>query len=96
MAKELTKLPATVGESSTHIMIGLKYRRYQPKEIFRMDSGFTILEPRFLNPDGSRGVVCGPHSVITGIEANYHVEAFMSAQYELFRNGYQVNPDVLL
>ena len=93
--RELPKLPRSVGGSETDFMIGIKYKRYQPKEIFELPSGLTILESKFLNPDGSRGVICGPHALVAGIEAaNHSLTAFLSNQFKLYRNGYMVNPDV--
>ena len=65
-------------------------------KIFSLPSGLAILESWFRNPDGSRGVIGGPHPVLTLIEANYPVKPFFANQYELFKNGYQVNPDVSL
>lgn len=76
-------------------MIGMKYKRYHAKEIFSLPSGLTILESKFCNPDGSRGIICGPHRLISGIEqTNFLLEAFLTNQYQLFRTGYQINPDV--
>ena len=48
----LPNLPAMVG-GNTDFMIGTKYSRYFPKEIFRTPSGLTIYESQFQNPDGT-------------------------------------------
>ena len=91
---KLPDLPVSVGGYETDFMIGIKYLRYHPEKVFSLPSGLTIYESCFCNPDGSRGVIGGPHKVFTEIEANYPVKSFMSMQYELFKNGYQVNPDL--
>ena len=94
--RTLPKLPRTVGGLRTAFMIGVKYKKFFPKEIFMLPSGLSICESMFLNPDGTRGVVCGPHRIIAEIEANSHFSAsvFMSQQFQLVRNGYKVNPDL--
>ena len=77
-------------------MIGMKYFRYHPEKIFSLPSGLTIFRSWFRNPDGSRGVIGGPHKLFTEIEAHYPAKSFLTSQYELFKNGYQVNPDISL
>ena len=57
---DLPRLLDFVG-GDTDIMIGIKNYKYFPMEIFRMPSGLAIFESQFLNVDGSRGVVGGPH-----------------------------------
>ena len=92
---KLPRLPYSVGGSEIDFMIGMKYKRYHPKEIFSLPSGLTILESKFFNPDGSRGIICGPHRLISGIEqSNFSLKAFLTNQYQLFKSGYQINPDV--
>ena len=54
--EKLPKLPRSVG-GNTDFMIGIKYLKYFPKEIFQLPSGLTIYESVFLNADGSRGVI---------------------------------------
>ena len=94
--RSLPRLPRTVGGLETAFMIGMKHKNKFPKEIFMMPSGLTIMESYFCNPDGSRGVICGPHRIVASIEANANmsVSAFFSQQFQLFRNGYKVNPDI--
>ena len=94
--RQLPKLPVTVGGLHTSFMIGMKFKKYFPTEIFMMPSGLTILKSQFRNPDGSRGVICGPHRLIKEVEssANLSVSVFFSQQYQLYRNGYKVNLDL--
>ena len=63
-----------------------------------MPSGLSIFKSQFMNPDGSRGVVCGPHRLIREIEAraNLSTSVFFSEQFQLYRNGYKVNLDLSL
>ena len=67
---KLPRLPSTVG-GNTDFMIGVKYLRYFPKEVFQLPSGLTIFKSPFKNLDGSYGVVGGPHPVIKQIEAQF-------------------------
>ena len=53
----------------------------------------------FVNPDGSRGIVGGPHPVFTAIEhqfGNFASKMFLSEQMILVNRGYQINPDASL
>ena len=94
--KDLPSLPKHVG-GDTDLMIGIKYLKYFPAFIFSLPTGLTIYESHFLSPDGSRGVIGGPHQVFTQIEMQC-AKSFMSLgtyfaeQLTLFRMGYQVNP----
>ena len=49
-------------------MIGSTYFMYSPKLIFEMTTGLRIYESVFSSPDGSCGVVGGPHPKFTEIE----------------------------
>ena len=95
-ANDLPKIPQTVG-GDTDFMIGIKYLRYYPQVIFQLPSGLTIYESLFCNPDGGRGIIGGPHQIFNNI-GNYHQlktnSNFFTNQYQLYRNGYQINPDV--
>ncbi|XP_066911762.1 uncharacterized protein [Clytia hemisphaerica] len=62
--KSLPKLPSCVG-GEIHLMIGVKYMRYQPKPIHQLPSGLTLFESSFASPNAERGVVGGPHNVFT-------------------------------
>ena len=95
--RDLPDLPHLVGGDSD-FMVGSKFLKYFPKEQFRLPSGLTIYKSMFENPDGSTGVIGGPHWLITKIEEqHYHgTMAFMASQREMYNNGFQVNPDVSL
>ena len=60
---ELPQLPDMVG-GETDIIVGIKYLKYFPKEIFKLPSGLTMYESMFRNENGSLGVVAGPHPSI--------------------------------
>ena len=94
---QLPDLPAFVG-GNVSFMFGILYNRYFPTEIFRLPSGLSIFKSRFKNPDGSYGVVGGSHRRFREIEELHDMNAtsFLTTQIQLFRCGYQVNPDVKL
>ena len=76
-------------------MIGIKYLRYYPERIFQLPSGLIIYKSCFLNPDGSKGVVGGPHRIFSEIESSKgDAKVFLTNQYRMYRAGYQVNPDI--
>ena len=91
---ELPRLPAYVG-GETDLMIGSKYLKYHPVFKFQMPSGLRIYESSFASSDGSRGVIGGPHSVVTEIERRQgrSFVTYFSEQLLLYRNGLQLNPD---
>ena len=95
--QRLPMLPACVG-GETDFMIGIKYLRQFPTLIFQLPSGLSIYQSKFPNPDGSFGVVGGQHRVFTQIENHCHLAAstFLTEQLQLFRSGYQLNPDISL
>ena len=97
--RTLPKIPKSIG-GEIDFMIGIKYLRYYPKMIFQLPSGLTIYESVFENANGGSGVIEGPHETFINIR-NYYAEdnihiTFFSNQYNLYRNGYQVNPDISL
>ena len=57
---KLPRLPDKVG-GPVDIMIGSAYLKFSPREIARLESGLTIYDSMFKSPDGSTGVVAGPH-----------------------------------
>ena len=96
----LPKLPSFVG-GTIDFMIGIKYLRYHPEEIFMMPSGLTIYKSMFKNSEGGRGIIGGPYEVFTAIESQFYLDSnhmltFLCNQEKLFRIGYQVNPDISL
>ena len=95
--KKLPQLPESIG-GDTDFMMGSRYRKFFPMEIFRLPSGLSICKSMFKNPDGTRGVICGPHPLITRIDRQYghHTRTFLESQRKLYLSGYQVNPDVSL
>ena len=95
----LPNLASSVG-GDTDLMIGITYGRYQPREVFRTLSGLTIYESCFKNIDGSRGVVGGPHWLVTKIDESCHVSTrvfFNQIAESYFKYGApRLNPDVPL
>ena len=66
--------------------------------VFKLPTGLTIYESPFLNPDGTRGVVGGPH-VFSLIEkhcnnAQINMASYFTDQLRLVELSYQVNPDL--
>ena len=49
-------------------MLGSKYMMYHPKFVFKMPCALRVYRSCFLSVDGSRGVIGGPHSVITELQ----------------------------
>ena len=100
-ASNLPLLPYSVG-GKVDLMIGIKYNRYIPTEIFKLPSGLAIYESPFLSADGSRGVVGGPHPLITKINKEFfgrgtsvQFTMYASQQLQIYRMGLLVNPDLL-
>ena len=96
----LPKLPASVG-GETDIMIGIQYLKIHPKPKFTLPNGFTIFESFFKNPDGSRGIVAGPHRYITEIlqslnQSHMSLGAYLTDMANAFRDGFRVSLDVSL
>ena len=58
----LPKLPSHIG-GDTDLMIGVQYLKYYPEKISELPNGLSIYKSQFVNSDGSRGVVAGPHRV---------------------------------
>ena len=71
LLETLPRLPPVVG-GEVHLMIGKAYLKYFPKEIARLESGLTLYESVFKNPDGSRGVICGPHPEFSKVHRSAH------------------------
>ena len=99
-ANDLPKLPVQVG-GDVDFMIGIKYMKYFPEQIFQLPSGLTIYRSCFLNSDGSSdGIIGGPHEIFNQIDNykffNQPLSFFVKSQHELFQLGYQVNPDLSL
>ena len=97
-SSDLPILPQSVG-GDVDFIVGKKYLRYHPKPNFQLPSGLTIYRSIFKNPDGSRGVIGGPHHIFTTIEKQFNgmgKNSFLCNQLNIFNSGFQVNPDVPL
>ena len=92
---ELPTLPSNIG-GEVDLMIGIRYLRYHPEPIFKMPSGLTIYKSAFKNPDGSRGVIGGPHQIFSSIHKQGIHFMFFTNQLRSYHLGYQVNPDIRL
>ena len=97
--KDLSSYPPSIG-GDIDFMIGMKYIKYFPVQEFALPSGFAVCRSPFVNIDGSRGVLCGPHSVITSVCKSFNCtrtyQAYLSEQMRQYRMGHQVNPDCAL
>ena len=67
----LPDLPDEVG-GEIDIMFGRDYLKYTPREVTRLDSGLTVYDSMFRSPDGSTGVVAGPHPEFEKTERMVH------------------------
>ena len=67
----LPRLPSHCG-GRVDLMIGKPYLKYYPTEVAKLESGLTIYEAVFDNPDGTKGVICGPHPEFTRIDRLNH------------------------
>ena len=66
----IPKLAKMVG-GQVDIMLGSKYLRYFPKEVFQLPSGLTVYQSQFIDSSGCSGVIGGPHKLWAEIEAFY-------------------------
>ena len=83
----------------TDFMIGAKYHRYYPEQIFQLQTGITVYKSKFLNVNCSDEVFGGPHKLVSQMQSNnkeFHVQTYLTNQYQLYKLGYQVNPDLPL
>ena len=96
---ELPKLPKFVG-GETDLMIGVQYLKYFPKEVFSLPSGLTLYESKFLNADGSRGILAGPHRIVTemynDLGCNMNMGVFFSEIVTSYRNAFIAGLDISL
>ena len=67
LVKQLPNLPKFVG-GETDILLGIKYAKYFPELIYKLECGLAIFESVFQSPGGTRGVVSGPHSEFSKVE----------------------------
>ena len=63
-------------------MIGMKYNRYIPEQVFKLPSGLGIYRSHFKNVDGTYGVCGGPHPLIAQIDQQFYGQGnnFISQQ----------------
>ena len=66
--------------------------KIHPKPRFELPNGFTIFESCFKNPDGSRGMVAGPHRYITEIlkslnQSHMSLGAYLTDMARAFRTA---------
>eukprot|EP00794_Sanderia_malayensis_P016359 gene16359-biopygen12052 len=90
--------PSTIVGGEVHFMIGVKYLQYHPRLIHQLHSRLAVYESPFVNANGGRGVIGGPHHVFTRIHQSFfsdsELKSFFSDQYKLFKTGVKVNPDL--
>lgn len=96
--KKLPKLAESVG-GDTHIMIGSLYKKHYPKELFRLVNGLSIYKSFFRNPDGSRGVVSGPHKVVSEVHrslgSNFATTyTYLTKLAQDYQDGFRMDLDV--
>ena len=96
--KRLPKLATEVG-GETHIMIGTLYNKYFPKELFRLPNGLSIYRSFFKNPDGSRGIVSGPHRIVSEVHKAFGsnfvmTRSYLTAAAKSYFEGYRMDIDV--
>ncbi len=96
--KKLPKLAESVG-GETHIMMGALYNKHFPKELFRLLNGLSIYKSSFRNPDGSRGVVCGPHKIVSEIHRSLGgnfaaTQTYFSKLAQEYKDGFRMDLDV--
>ena len=95
----LSKLPKYVG-GDTGIMIGIRYLKYYPEKVYTLPNGLSIYKSQFLNSDGSRGLVGGPHRIFTKIHkcfgGHLSLNAYLTDVVNAYQNGYKLSLDVSL
>ena len=88
--KDLPRLFHSVG-GQVDIMIGVQFLRYFPTEIFRSWAGLTIYNSCFKSPDGSTGVIAGPHTSFRETNDKFYgfnqPSAFFTFQAQAIRNN---------
>ena len=67
LVDKLPRLPSEVG-GDTDILIGIKYLKYFPEQVFKLESGLAIYESAFRSACGTTGIVGGPHPKFSEIE----------------------------
>ena len=96
--ENLLRLPYSVW-GRTDLMIGIKYLKYFPRQIFQLPSGLTIYESMFTNVDGSRGIIGGPHRIFSEIEkqlkgTHLSLGAYLTDVFSSYQKGYKLSVEV--
>ena len=97
---KLPRLPKFVG-GNTDVMIGIQYFKYFPSKVFSLPNGLSIYESQFSNPDGSRGIVGGPHRVFTEVHkslgGNHMImSAYLSNIVKICQNRFKLDLGISL
>ena len=80
-------------------MLGIKYAKYFPKEVYSLPCGLAIYESVFETPGGTRGVLGGPHPNFTKIEREFgaHISnCSLFVEAELYKKRFQLEHDIPL
>ena len=81
-------------------MIGIQYLKYYPEKVYTLPKGLSIYKSQFLNSDGSRGLVGGPHRIFTKIHkcfgGHLSMNAYLTDVVNAYQNGYKLSLDVSL
>ena len=85
----MLKLPEFVGVD-TDIMIGIQYLKYYPNTMFSLLNGLSVYESQFVNSNGFRGFVGGPHRIFTEIHKNLGSHTNMSAYISEKTQAYKI------
>ena len=89
---DLPKLQKRIG-GQVDIMIGVKYLRYFPKEVFMLLSGLTMYCSPFVSADGSRGVVAGPHKLFSKTNNHFYAHNENSRHKSFFTHEAELSRD---
>ena len=74
LLQQLPKLAQRVG-GDTDILLGSKYLRFHPREVWRCDeTGLSVADSVFLSVDGTTGVINGPHAKFSEIERKHWLQ----------------------
>ena len=71
LVSQLPQFPASAG-GGTDILLGSRYKRYFPKDVYELEDGLSILRSVFSGVDGARGVLNGPHECFASAKNGSH------------------------
>lgn len=77
LAKTFPKVPNHIG-GRIDFMIGIKYLRYHPKQIYQLPTGLTIHKSVFRGADGTTGIIGGPHESFSETQPHFSSPSFFS------------------